>query len=156
MNQDIAITVQELLDREKVTQLIHRYCFALDQGSVEDVMALFAPECAVRVIPGQTFEKRDAVHEFYSKLIRHRMSLVRHTVHNLVIELNGDLATAKSYWDVKGDLRSQAVVLGGYYADQVNKRHRKWLFSKREIRIEFAAPLAEGWGGEPKIKIRAV
>jgi hypothetical protein len=33
MNQDIAVTVQELLDRENVTQLIHRYCFALDQGS---------------------------------------------------------------------------------------------------------------------------
>jgi ketosteroid isomerase-like protein len=156
MNQDIAVTVQELLDREKVIQLIHRYCFALDRGSVEDVMALFAPECAIRVIPGQTFEKREAVNEFYSRLIRHRMSLVRHTVHNLVIELNGDLATAKSYWDVKGDLRGQAVVLGGYYADQVNKRHGKWLFSEREIRIEFAAPLAEGWGGEPKIKIRAV
>jgi ketosteroid isomerase-like protein len=156
MNQDVTVALQEILDRDKIADLIHRYCFALDHGSVEDVMALFAPECAVHLIPGRTFENRDAVHEFYSKLIRHRMSLVRHTVHNLVIELNGDLATAKSYWDVKGDLRSQAVVLGGYYADQVNKRHRKWLFSKREIRIEFAAPLAEGWGGEPKIKIRAV
>ena len=156
MNQDVTAAVQEFLDRNKIADLIHRYCFALDHGSVEDVMALFAPECAVRLIPGQTFEKRDEVHDFYSKLIRHRMSLVRHTVHNLVIELKGDLASAKSYWDVKGDLRGQAVVLGGYYADQVNKRHGKWLFSEREIRIEFAAPAAEGWGGEPKIKIRAV
>jgi ketosteroid isomerase-like protein len=156
MNQDVTVALQEILDRDKIAELIHRYCFALDQGSVEDVVALFAPECTVRLIPGRTFEKWDAVHEFYSKLIRHRMSLVRHTVHNLVIELNGDLATAKSSWDVKGDLRGQAVVLGGYYADQVNKRHGKWLFSEREIRIEFAAPLAEGWGGEPRIKIRAV
>ena len=155
MNQEIAVTLQELLDREKITELIHRYCFALDRGTVEDVMALFAPECAVSLIPGRTFEERGTVEGFYSKLIRHRMSLVRHTVHNLVIELNGDLASAKSYWDVKGDLQGQAVVLGGYYEDQVKKREGKWLFSERQIRVEFAAPLAEGWGGEPKIKIRA-
>jgi ketosteroid isomerase-like protein len=155
MNQDMS-PVLELLDRQKISELIHRYCFALDRGRVEDVMVLFAPQCTVRLVPGETFEGRTAVENFYARLIRHRMSLVRHTVHNLVIELDGEIATARSYWDVKGDLRGEAVVLGGLYEDQLKKENGTWLFSQRQIRVEFAAPLAEDWGGEPKIKIRAV
>jgi ketosteroid isomerase-like protein len=148
--------ILQLLDRQQIGELLHRYCFALYHGTVEDVMALFASQCSVRLIPGQVFEERAGVEAFYKRLIGHRMNLVRHTVHNLVIELTGHTATVKSYWDVKGDLRGEAVVLGGYYDDCLNKSSGRWLFSERQIRMEFAATLAQGWGGEPKLKIKAV
>lgn len=110
---------------------LHRYCFALDRGSVDDVMSLFADECDLELRLGQLHRGREAVHTWYEVLTRKRMDVLRHQVHNQVIELRGEEASSQSYWDVVGDLNGEAMISAGFYEDTLRKRDGEWRFEKR-------------------------
>ena len=51
-----------LADREYIRELLHSCCFALDRGSVDDVVSLFADECDFELRLGQLHRGREAVH----------------------------------------------------------------------------------------------
>lgn len=142
----------DLLDREKIREVLHRYCFAVDRGTVTEVMDLFADPCDLEVIPGKRHQGRDAVWQWYDRLVRKRMEVLRHLVHNQVIEIRGKEAFSKSYWDAVGDFRGESIVVAGFYEDRLRKEGGEWKFTEKIIQIDFMVPLHEGWGGETKIK----
>ncbi len=143
-----------LSDREDIRELLHRYCFALDRGTVDEVMKLFADECDLEIRPGELHSGRDAVYRWYEVLTRKRMDVLRHQVHNQVIELRGTKATSQSYWDVVGDLNGEPMISAGFYEDSLSKTEGKWQFEKKVILIDYMGPLKEGWGGPRRIKGR--
>ena len=89
-----------LVDREQIRELLHRYCFALDRGTVGDVMTLFTDDCDLEIWPGELHRGRDAVYKWYEVLTRKRMDVLRHQIHKQVIELDGSTASSQSYWDL--------------------------------------------------------
>lgn len=141
-------------DAFEARQLLYRYCFAVDMGTVDDVMALFAPECDLIVDPGGDFSGRQATTAWYAALIKGRMEVLRHLATNQVLELSGNRATSKSYWDAVGDKRGVAMVAAGFYEDDLEKINGRWMYRKKVIRIDYMVPLHEGWGGERRIKTR--
>lgn len=143
-----------LADRECIRELLHRYCFALDRGSVDDVMSLFADECDLELRPGELHRGREAVYRWYEVLTRKRMDVLRHQVHNQVIELRGAEAFSQSYWDVVGDLNGESMISAGFYEDTLCKRDGVWRFEKKLILIDYMGPLKDGWGGPRRIKGR--
>ena len=140
--------VSELIDREKIREALHRYCFAVDRGTLEQVMALFDDECDLELVPGKRYSGRDAVHKWYDAYMRTRMGVLRHLIHNQVIELNGNEASSKSYFDAVGDLKGESIVVAGFYEDRLRKSGDKWRFTEKIIRLDFLVPLHEGWGGK--------
>ena len=85
--------VQELIDREKIREVVHRYCWAVDRGTLEEVMAFFDDDsCELRLIPGKTYLGKAAVQKWYDIYIQNRMEVLRHLVHNQVITIEGDTA----------------------------------------------------------------
>mgnify|MGYP001250809366 CR=1 FL=1 len=82
------------------------------------------------------------------------MDVLRHQVHNQVIELHGTKATSQSYWDVVGDLNGEPMISAGFYEDLLSKTEGKWQFEKKMILIDYMCPLKEGWGGPRRIKGR--
>lgn len=143
-----------LADREHIRELLHRYCFALDRGTVDDVMALFTDDCDLEIRPGELHRGRDAVYKWYEVLTRKRMDVLRHQAHNQVIELAGTTASSQSYWDVVGDLNGESMISAGFYEDTLHKTGEKWQFKKKVILIDYMGPLKEGWGGPRRIKGR--
>lgn len=137
-------------------QLLHRYCFAVDMGTVDEVMKLFAPQCDLIVEPGGNFEGRVAVTEWYRALTTKRMAILRHLTSNQVLTVSGDTATSKSYWDAHGDLNGEAMVAAGFYEDTLAKIDGRWRYTKKIIRIDYMVPLKEGWGGVNRIKCRLI
>ena len=137
-------------------QLLYRYCFAVDMGSLDDVMALFAPECDLVVEPGGVFNGRAAVTGWYAALVAKRMEVLRHLASNQVIEFDGDEARSRSYWDAVGDLKGEAMVAAGFYEDSLRRIDGHWLYVKKVIRIDYMVPLREGWGGSHRIKCRLI
>jgi len=138
----------ELVDREKIREVVHRYCFAVDRGTLDQVMALFDDQCDLELVPGKRYTGRDAVHKWYDQYMRTRMGVLRHLIHNQVIELNGDEAASKSYFDAVGDLKGESIVVAGFYEDRLRKRGAEWRFAEKIIRLDFLVPLHEGWGGK--------
>ena len=144
------------LDHLEARQLLYRYCFAVDMGSLDDVMALFATECDLVVEPGGVFNGREAVSAWYRALVSKRMEVLRHLASNQVLVFTGDQATSKSYWDAIGDLNGEAMVAAGFYEDAMARIEGRWQYTKKIIRIDYMVPLREGWGGKNRIKCRLI
>jgi ketosteroid isomerase-like protein len=145
--------LDELTERDRIRELVHRYCWAVDRGTLEDVMALFDDACDLLLIPGSKRAGRGAVERWYGRYMSHRLECLRHLIHNQIITLDGDRATSKSYFDAVGGLRGESIVVGGFYEDTLRKVDGRWKFSEKIIRVDFMVPLSEGWGGE-KIKTK--
>jgi hypothetical protein len=140
--------VRELLDREHIRDLVHRYCWAVDCGTLEEVMALFHNECNLALVPGKHYLGREATSKWYSVYMQNRMEVLRHLIHNQVITVNGDTATSKSYFDAVGDLKGESITVAGFYEDTLLRVNEEWKFTEKIIKLDFLVPLQEGWGGK--------
>jgi SnoaL-like protein len=85
MNTDNESQLRELLDREHIRDLVHRYCWAVDRGTLEEVMALFHTECNLALVPGKRYLGREATYRWYDVYMQNRMEVLRHLIHNQVI-----------------------------------------------------------------------
>lgn len=95
MNQaTIDIALQQLLDRNEITDLVSRLGAALDEGRFEDMRSLLVEEVTART-PGGAKEGRDAVVAMASK--NHRPEWGHeHVITNVLIDLDGDRATVRA------------------------------------------------------------
>jgi ketosteroid isomerase-like protein len=152
MANEVTALVHELLDRENIRDLLHRYCWAVDKGTLTDVMALFHAPCTLILAPGKKYEGRAAVERWYDVYMANRMEVLRHLIHNQVIAINGDTATSKSYFDAVGDLKGESITVAGYYEDALLRVDGEWKFTEKTIRLYFLTPINEGWGGKKRIK----
>jgi ketosteroid isomerase-like protein len=149
--------IQELIDREKIREIVHRYCWTVDRGTLEEVMAFFDDDsCELRLIPGKTYFGKAAVQKWYDAYIQNRMEVLRHLIHNQIISIEGDTAVSKSYFDAVGDLNGESITVGGFYEDTLLRVRGKWKFTQKVIKLDFLVPLREGWGGINRIKRRLI
>ncbi len=145
--------VQELLDREKIREVVHRYCWAVDRGTLEEVLTFFHDDpCELRLIPGKRYVGRAAVQAWYDIYMQNRMEVLRHLIHNQIISIEGDTAVSKSYFDAVGDLNGESITVAGFYEDTLLRVRGKWKFTQKVIKLDFLVPLREGWGGINRIK----
>jgi ketosteroid isomerase-like protein len=139
---------RELADREKVREVLYRYCWSVDRATIDDVMALFADPCDLELVPGRRYEGKAAVRAWYDRYIQHRMEALRHLIHNQIITIEGDSAFSKSYFDAVGDLGGDSIVAAGFYHDRLVRSGDDWKFAEKIIRLDFIVPLSQGWGGK--------
>lgn len=151
MTQGSPDILQELLDRERIREVVHRYCWAVDRGTLQEVLALFDDPCDLVLVPGKRYVGRAAVQKWYDGYMRNRMDVLRHLIHNQVITVDGDTAMSQSYFDAVGDLKGESIVVGGFYEDVLRRVGGEWKFREKIIRLDFLVPLHEGWSGK-KIK----
>jgi len=58
------LRVQELLDREHIREVVHRYCWAVDRGTLEEVMDFFHDDpCELALVPGKRYVGKAAVRQ---------------------------------------------------------------------------------------------
>lgn len=148
MNDITDTQIKELLDREQIRDLVHRYCWAVDRDTLEEVMALFHEECNLELVPGRRYGGREATTKWYGVYMQNRMEVLRHLIHNQVITVTGDTATSKSYFDAVGDLKGESITVAGFYEDTLLRVNNEWKFTEKIIKLDFLVPLNEGWGGK--------
>jgi hypothetical protein len=137
-DQDI---LRELADRQAITDLIYRYCRAMDRIDAE---------------LGYTIWHDDAVADYGEEVYQgsgrgfidfvcnqHRSALIHaHQVTNIIIELDGDRAASESY--VISDLRAgqppqvKQITTWGRYLDQWSKRNGRWGIDRRQAVRDFS------------------
>lgn len=133
--------LQALADRQAITDLIYRYCRAMDRIDAElgytvwheDGVADYGEE----VFQGTGRGFIDFVCEQHRKTVTHV-----HQVTNVLIELDGDTAGSESY--VFSDLRFmhgqqlKQVTTWGRYLDRWSRRDGRWGIDKRMAVRDFA------------------
>ncbi len=148
MDRNIDHQIRELLDREQLREIVHRYCWAVDRGTLEEVMALFHDECHLALVPGKRYLGREATTKWYRVYMQNRMEVLRHLIHNQVISVNDNTATSKSYFDAVGDLKGESITVAGFYEDTLLRVNGEWKFTEKIIKLDFLVPLQEGWAGK--------
>jgi hypothetical protein len=118
-----------MTDREAITDLIYRYCRAMDRIDREQGYAIWHPDgtadYGADVYQGSSRGFVDQVCEQHARLLRHS-----HQVTNIVIEVDGDRAGSESYYTtalrmMRGEAMTE-IRVWGRYIDTWSKRDERW------------------------------
>ena len=153
---DPAVAASLVEDRMAIEQLLHRYCHALDRGTVDEVVELFHPDAVL--LPAYESDARhvgrDAVRDWYANYDQTLRANVRHLRHKIacpLIEISGNAATSVCYLDADAIPAGsdQSITLVGRYEDQLVKEAGRWWFKERKIvgyysRAAGRSPLGRG------------
>ena len=128
-------TAQAMLD---VEQVVLRVARCSDQASIDDLLALFADD-AVLDLGSRQVEGRAELFEFFGASPRPKdgRERTKHVISNVLIEVDGDAASAHSYFQV---LRSAGLTAWGQYDDQLARVDGSWKIRRRAITSDGQAP----------------
>jgi hypothetical protein len=119
-------------DKDAIRELLHRYCFCMDEGRFADLGELFAAD-GEWIAPYRSVRGPSAITAW---LIQSVPSSPRrmHYVMNSVIAVTGSAATAKSNYLVMVEGPDGPVPsVCGTYADRLTRGAEGWRFLRREL-----------------------
>jgi ketosteroid isomerase-like protein len=126
----------EMSDHEAIRQLLARYTYNGDRGRVTELAACFAAD-GVLEYPRAQPKGPEAIAASLSSGERNpRITLVRHSISNPMIDVEGDAATARSYFTVTSNAGPDHV---GTYDDELIRTADGWRFAHRQVRVDWQA-----------------
>jgi len=101
---------------DEVREVMARYCWHVDHQQFPQWLALFAPDCAWGARGARLFEGSEAMAKLAAGLAKKAATgePQRHFAANLLVEVDGDRATLRSYVAVIRISTGQAVTVGEY------------------------------------------
>ena len=135
---DYARSLEGLLDKAEITDLIHAYCFHFDRAEAEAVVALFTEDAVIDYGPDvPTMKGVDEIGPMISRGLAERFAATSHHVSNVVIRFDGpDAATSICYlyaWQryLGSDADSE---LWGQYHNSFRRDDTGWRISRLVLR----------------------
>lgn len=138
---DLEARVRVLEDKEDITQLLKRYCRALDRLDGELLKSVFFEDARLDYGPGLF---RGAPEEFvpFALEFQGAMEHTRHLIDNALIELDSDRAFCESYVTALHEYQrgGQALDLrvDGRFIDCLERRNGEWRIVERTELIDMA------------------
>ena len=123
-------------DRDRIVNLLARYCFVVDRGTGDEIAALFCDDARLEF--NGTHVGAQAIRDCYADWIRTMRDPVeglRHLIYVQLIDIDGDRAVAETYVDADAHTRrsGRAVRLRALYRDVMTKRDSEWRYQERRI-----------------------
>jgi len=123
-------------DRDAIRDLLARYTYNGDRGRLAEMAACFA-EGGVLEFPGKAPQGPAAIEAALSSGTRDaRLTFIRHHITNPLISVDGDGATARSYFTVHSNFGPDH---SGTYDDRLVRTANGWRFAHRRVRIDWQA-----------------
>jgi hypothetical protein len=130
-----------LLDKQAITEVMHRYCRGLDRFDIELLRGVFWPD-------GQDFHGAfDGSASDFCAFVETNagegspIKVTHHSLSNVLIELAGQTAYAESYFvayhRIEGETAEDEFV-GGRYVDVFEKRGDEWRIKIRRTIFDWA------------------
>jgi ketosteroid isomerase-like protein len=134
-------SVQEVIDREEIREVIYRYCRGVDRGDVEILRSVYHEDASDDhgMFKGTGFEFADWIVNFEPvKTAR----TCYHNVGNIIIDLDGDVAHVEAYAVSVRDDGVQVSTTHSRYIDRFEKRAGEWKIARRVVLKDggFAVP----------------
>lgn len=136
-------TLQELLDRAVLRNLVESYAGLADAGEPERVAGLFTPEASliVALTPGA---EPTAIRHGRGEIAAAMAGLSRywsttHVIANVMVDISGDQASgqvgciAHHIEGVEGERRDRVLYIR--YTDAYTKSEGSWRIARREVRV---------------------
>jgi hypothetical protein len=139
-----------LLDKQEITELLTRYLRSVDRGDVATLRSCYLPgatEDHGGLFEGPAADYVDSI----AAGLTHPRSRTSHNMTNLLIELDGDTATAESYCLTFARLKANGAYyhsfVGARMIDRLERRDGAWGIAHRQLLWDWNhdAPAAEHW-----------
>ena len=132
--------LEELVAKQSITEVIHRYCRGVDRRDWELLRSCYHPDAHDdhAVYRGE----RDGLIEFMREFLATRCSATKHTVSNILVTVTGNTATAESYihaWHrmlpepEAEDAPPTELEVGARNIDRLERRNGEWRFASRVL-----------------------
>ena len=122
--------------RDAIRDLLARYTYNGDRGRIELLAACFAADGVIEY-PGTSARGRAAIAAALTSGARNpAITFVRHHITNPLIAIDGEAATARSYFAVHSD---NGPDHSGTYDDRLVHTAEGWRFAHRRVRIDWQA-----------------
>jgi hypothetical protein len=146
MNVDVAANytaadLQELIDREVIRDVLHRYAHAIDRCDAKLLATVYWPE---GIDDHSDFVgKRDAFIEWVMPQMKAKMTTSQHMMVNELIRIEGNIAKVETCfqayhrWGAFDEKGAEDFVIGGRYLDRMEKRGREWRVIHRVVAFDY-------------------
>jgi hypothetical protein len=142
------MTLDELLAREAIREVMARYTTAGDRLHVDEFVTCFTPDAVIESehVPPDRMFRYQGPGEIRAWQERwrsgedgtHGATFVRHHLSTSRIDLTGsDTAEARTYWVAWTDIGPDHA---GYYLDRFRRIDAAWLIAHRRVRMDWEAP----------------
>ncbi len=158
--------IQVLEDRESIKELMATYCFLVDDDKCAELVNehftqdarcdfRFRPDGLPPLIadvqedalPPFISNGHEEIENFFRNFVGLLLKDMSHTAHNHRISVDGDRASADSYFELTArDANTSVPMTGaGRYFDEFERVDGEWRFSQRKADIFYIVPLSPGW-----------
>lgn len=140
--------VAELQAREAIRRTMSRYAYSLDEDRFEDLSTVFTDDAVVQAIPwnAKPIVGKALILKGFRNY-RNTFDHPRRYIVNEQIQVQGNTATAISYWHVtQGYEGKQSWYGSGTYEWGFRLEGGDWKVTKLVVRIETMTTLERGWG----------
>lgn len=123
-------------DRDAIRDLLARYTYNGDRGRLDEMTACFADDGVLEYL-GKAPKGPGAIKAALSAGTRDaRLTFIRHHITNPMIAVDGDAASARSYFTVHSNFGPDH---SGTYDDRLVRTPDGWRFAHRRGRIDWQA-----------------
>jgi len=151
--RDIENRIERIEDMEKIKKLKSLYCYLVDEGVAGDkskfdkLMTNFTDDAWIDFSEFGRHESKKAVAAFFETVVAQVLSYTAHMVSNPIIEIDGNKATGRWYFEVPSTLRAanKPAWLQGKYEEEYHKEKGDWKWASITARFDFVSPLEDGW-----------
>lgn len=125
--------LQTLITKGRVEEVLIRYCDGCDRADANLLRTVFHDDCTLEYVgyfSGQVKEMLSTMSQ-----MRKRYSATQHSLTNILIEVNGDVANSRCQSTVHHlymtDGKQYDWVVGGRYVDRLENRNGQWGIASR-------------------------
>lgn len=123
----------EVSDRVAIQLLLARYNIEGDRGRIEALAVLFAPDGTLRFNGHHCTGPQEIMAQLTGAVRNPALTLTRHHLASSLIELDGDTARGRTYFQVLTDI---GLDHHGVYVDLLERHEGGWRFKDRHVRID--------------------
>ncbi len=137
MESEISTSIRQLIDKDQIIDLVHRYSYCVDHRLYDEVVGLFTEDCVVDYGPGIAPAQSRAD---LRRMLAHPGAGYAATSHhnaNVIVTFDdldhAAVRTSVYAWHMRSD--GVAPRVWGYYHDSVVRLSEGWRIAHRQLRV---------------------
>jgi ketosteroid isomerase-like protein len=144
---DLEARVKRLEDIDEIKKVKNKYCYCVDAHDIDGILSTFAEDIKADYGPLGTYDGIKEVRRFFTEVVTQVLPFYVHMVHNGSVEVNGDQAEGRWYFEVPANHApsNKAVWLQGRYDDKYKKVNGEWKCSVMNCTFIYMTPYDKGW-----------
>jgi ketosteroid isomerase-like protein len=136
VDEETARFISDLADRQAISEVLIRYCRAVDRLDVELLASVYHPD-AIDDHGGWVGDALTFVSRAKRFMTKH-FEATQHRLSNVTIELDGDIAHVESYVLATHVLADNGIEVGGArYVDRFERREGEWRIAYRTVVMDW-------------------